>query len=145
MTGTMTMKKSKIQAESSLLAEAMRIQTFTEKSGLQDKYKPMLFAALLRIGSPEAPGAEALPVQRRKEIASPPRSGRNSAPSAVRALYAKGLFAQGKKIADVTAALSGEGFHFGYDTTLKALQRAPYLRAEGAKGNRRYFQRYPPK
>jgi hypothetical protein len=122
-------------------------QSDAEASAVDDKYKPALFYYLLTQAPrlPQEIGTQATPSVRQHKRPAPVDKDRASAPAAIRSLYDDNFFNDGKTIKETSGRLARDGYHFGYETTKKALQRAQFLRAEGKKGSRKFFQRYPPK
>jgi len=135
---TLVPKKQK-----SLLERAQWAQKVAEESGLDEKYRPALFQVLLTSETGSMP-AEKPGSNRSVQPAKTKRVSRITAPSALGQLYQAGFFAQGRSVQEITSELGRAGYHFGYETTVKALQRAVYLRGEGEVRSRRYYQKFPP-
>ena len=126
-----------------LLEKAQWAEKIVEESGLDEKYRPALFQVLLTSETGLMP-AEKLGSRRSLQPPKPKPASRVTAPSALGQLYQAGFFAQGRSVQEVTSELGRAGYHFGYETTVKALQRAVYLRGEGEVRSRRYYQKFPP-
>ena len=126
-----------------LLEKAQWAEKIVEESGLDEKYRPALFQVLLTSETAPMP-AEKPGHHRSVQPAKTKPALRITAPSALGQLYQARFFAQGRSVQEVTSELGRAGYHFGYETTVKALQRAVYLRGEGEVRSRRYYQKFPP-
>ncbi len=129
--------------ETSLADRAVWAQKTVEGFDVDDKYKPALFYFLLAKGE-QRPADSITRPSSRPRAREARETRRVSAPAELHSLFETGFFKEGKTIDQVTKRLADSGFHFGYETTNKALQRAKFLRGEGGKRDRKYYQRYPP-
>ncbi len=127
--------------EEDLSEAAKQAARFAERAEIDEKYKPALFLyALSRRVEPEAEDTTQSPPPTEPAASG----GRVKTRDALRELFTSGFFSEGRSIDQVMGQLAALGYHFGYEATKKALQRSSFLRGEGNRSNRVFYQRYPP-
>jgi hypothetical protein len=64
---------------------------------------------------------------------------------AVEFLYRRGFFKESRRLADVFAKLSSDGFNFSRQSIFMAMRAAPFLAVTGRRGAYAFVQKFPPR
>jgi len=63
---------------------------------------------------------------------------------AVELLYRRNFFKESRRLADVFAKLSNEGYNFSRQSIFMAMKAAPFLAVTGRRGAYAFVQKFPP-